>query len=302
MREFLLLAQTLSYSEAAERLFIAQSTLTRHVQALERELGGELLVRTPRRIALSAFGEQFLPFAGQLVQTEDAMRRTLAAARTGRERVAFDYGAGLSERAAALLREFRQAEPGIELVLWHSGECVQELRSGRCSFAVASEGQLPPGEFHEVERGVSRLMAAVPAEHPLAEREGVTLRDLAPWRIVIHHANAGPDGPFLAAWRAAGLQPKLLVSKSDAPLTDYVVANQDIAIGSKGILRSGRSAQIRLLAIEPPILCRNLIAYRRSPALTAAERRFLAFLLEHRAVFWGAEEEISAPAMQNPDF
>ena len=292
VREFLQLAHTLNYSEAAELLFISQSTLTRHVQMLERELGGELLQRTSRKIELTRYGAQFLPYAEQLVRTEDDLRRKLASERTGRERVVFDYGINISARAAALLREFREQHPKIDLILWHSGECVESLRNGRCSFAVASEGQLPPDEFCEAERGKSRLIAAVPVGHPLAEREFVTLQDLAPWRMVIHHAKAGQNGPFLAAWRAAGLQPKLYVTKSDAPLTDYVAANQDIAIVNEKSIRSRDLAMVCPVLIEPPIVTKDLVVYRKNPPLSEAEQEFLSFLLENSEAFYPDMENL----------
>ena len=50
IKEFVTLAECLSYSEAAERLFISQPSLTKHIQALERELGAALFVRTTRSI------------------------------------------------------------------------------------------------------------------------------------------------------------------------------------------------------------------------------------------------------------
>ena len=71
IREFVMLADCLNFSEAAERLFISQSSLSKHIRALERELGGELFVRTTRTIRLSEMGTVYLPYARKIADLCD---------------------------------------------------------------------------------------------------------------------------------------------------------------------------------------------------------------------------------------
>lgn len=63
IREFTVLARILNYSAAADELNISQSVLSKHILALERELGAELIDRSARKIALTGFGAEYLPFA-----------------------------------------------------------------------------------------------------------------------------------------------------------------------------------------------------------------------------------------------
>ena len=74
VKEFVVLANLCNYQEAAEALFMSQPTLTRHIQRLEKELGGRLFVRTTRRMRLSSFGKLFLPCAQELVCVEHSFR------------------------------------------------------------------------------------------------------------------------------------------------------------------------------------------------------------------------------------
>lgn len=71
LQEFVVLAEIQKFSAAAQKLHISQSTLSRHIQALEAELGCALFERTTREMALSACGTLYLPFAKRIVQTAD---------------------------------------------------------------------------------------------------------------------------------------------------------------------------------------------------------------------------------------
>ena len=67
IREFVFLANINNFQEAADALYISQSTLSRHIQSLENELQNKLFDRTTRSVQLSEFGKFFLPYAQELV-------------------------------------------------------------------------------------------------------------------------------------------------------------------------------------------------------------------------------------------
>ena len=60
IREFVVLAETGNYLEAADALFIAQSSLSRHIKSIELDLGSPLFDRTTRKVVLNGFGQAFL--------------------------------------------------------------------------------------------------------------------------------------------------------------------------------------------------------------------------------------------------
>jgi len=70
LKEFIALAETKNFWEAAERLFMNQSTLSKHIKALENDLGVELFRRTTRRVELTNYGYTFLPHANAIVKSE----------------------------------------------------------------------------------------------------------------------------------------------------------------------------------------------------------------------------------------
>ena len=64
--EFAILAQSRTFLDAAELLFMSQSTLSKHIMAMERELGCNLIDRSQRHVTLTAQGEALLPYAQKI--------------------------------------------------------------------------------------------------------------------------------------------------------------------------------------------------------------------------------------------
>jgi DNA-binding transcriptional LysR family regulator len=83
LRAAVTVARCGTFTQAAQELYMAQSTLSRQVLALERELGVTLFVRGPRSVALTDRGEAFMPQAEAVLRAvagaEAAVRKTASA-------------------------------------------------------------------------------------------------------------------------------------------------------------------------------------------------------------------------------
>ena len=78
MREFAVLAKKLNYIAAADALGTTQASLSRHVMAMEKELGFKLLERNTRNVDLTADGLRFLLYSEKTVSILDAFGDSLA--------------------------------------------------------------------------------------------------------------------------------------------------------------------------------------------------------------------------------
>src|SRR6266849_284134 len=83
LRAFVEVADAGHFGHAAEHLHLTQPALTQRIQALERELGLQLLERNAREVRLAPLGTVLLPHAQRLVQTEDQAIRDIKAYSTG---------------------------------------------------------------------------------------------------------------------------------------------------------------------------------------------------------------------------
>ena len=84
MREFKVLAEKRNFIAAAYELGTTQASLSRHVQAMEKELGFRLLERNTRNVELTIYGLRFLHYSEIAVGIQDAFSTALAEAFLGK--------------------------------------------------------------------------------------------------------------------------------------------------------------------------------------------------------------------------
>src|SRR5690349_5538990 len=119
LRYFIGIAEDLSFSHAAERLHVAQSALSRQIQALEYELKVQLFKRDKRGVSLTAAGEVFLARARKLViESQQASEAARGASRGELGHLEIGYISALSDGLIPrLMRQFRAKFPQVHLRL-----------------------------------------------------------------------------------------------------------------------------------------------------------------------------------------
>ncbi len=176
---FVAVAKTLNFGQAARALALSQPPLTRHIKALEAELGAELFHRTKRSVRLTDAGAALLPDAEAILQAVARLPATARAARageTGRLSIAFvsivDYSF-----LPGLLRNFAAAYPQVRVHLREATTDVQLkwLASGEIDLGIvlgplvdaASGGKAPETLVYQRLQAES-LVLALPDTHRMA--------------------------------------------------------------------------------------------------------------------------------------
>lgn len=189
IRYFLAVSETLNLTKAAERCNVAQPSLTRAIQALEAELGGELIRRERSLSHLTELGQRVLPMLRQCYETAVSAKSVAASIRTGEVvplSLALSHTIGLKAFEPAL-QELSRVFPGLQLKLYRGSrsEVADYLKSGIAELAIAG----PLGEAwprldvfplfdQPCELGTG-------LEHRLAAKDNVDFGDLASESLVI---------------------------------------------------------------------------------------------------------------------
>ena len=214
LRYFIAVAEELNFSRAAQRMHMAQPPLSAAIRQLERDLGVELFVRTTREVKLTDAGRAFLDGARRTLAdaeraAEDAKRA--AAGDLGRLRIAYSWSARF-ETLPALGRAFRASHPGVELLaqeMWNA-RMPPAFANGSIDLAVSLSPEIAAElEFAAIRK--ERLVAVLPAAHPLAGRAAIPLSALADEEFVVFPRDIAPRlrDAFMAIYRRAGFEPKV---------------------------------------------------------------------------------------------
>lgn len=142
LRTFLAVAQTLSFTQAAQRLGLRQSTVSQHVRKLEDAAGRRLFARDTHGVELTEDGEAMLGFARTILEANERAAGFFAGTRL-RGRLRF----GASEdfvltRMPEVLEGFRREHPEVdlELTVELSGTLHKLLAAGRLDLVLAKRG------------------------------------------------------------------------------------------------------------------------------------------------------------------
>lgn len=145
-------AQTRSFSRAAERCFSTQPTLSNGIAQLEQELGGKLFKRSTRKVELTDFGEQMLPLINDVLNSRDALQNAAEAYHNPEHKI---LRLGFSplvdmQRLELALSLYKQTHPKVSI---YFKECFlddlsERLETGQIDLQIIPAKTATNGEKH----------------------------------------------------------------------------------------------------------------------------------------------------------
>ncbi len=215
LRYFVAVAEELSFTRAASRLYVSQPSLSAQVRALERDVGAELLRRSTRRVELTAAGEALHEDALRLLAGLDAaMARARRAADTAASTLRVAYTASVGYQALPLILDELEAR-APELVVsanraW-STRVIDSVRLGDADMGLVREFTPAAGLTGELIR-LEPMAVFASARHHLAGRDEVRFADLAGETFVVVPQLLAPGFHDLVIelCRRAGYEPRVI--------------------------------------------------------------------------------------------
>lgn len=244
IRAFHAVAETGSFSAAALELGYAQSVVSHHVAALEREFGLTLVSRGTRPVRVTDAGARLLrhaaPLLGHVAAAEDELR-AVAGLRSGTLRMGAFLSACNSFLPAALAR-FEAAHPDVEVRVEQVEEpaALRRVRAGDLDLAVVwrlwqpSATERRDDGFDEVRLADDPYRVVLPAGHPLCRRRELRLVDLSGERFNVPPAS-GSTLPYRTMLHRlcseAGFEPHVAYVVQDVTVARaFVAAGLSVAL------------------------------------------------------------------------
>ena len=199
LRSFVAVAEELHFRRAAERLHLAQPSVSQQVRTLEASLGVQLLERDRRGVALTAAGAALLDEARDLLARADHAAAVAVAVGSGKQgslrlSLTRSLTGGI---AGAIADTFRSHYPDVDLDLNVGNTMlhVEQLHAGAIDVGFVRPPLGDPG-LEELELAREPLVCVLPKGHRLARRTTVTREDIAAEPLVWWPEEHGPG-----AWR-----------------------------------------------------------------------------------------------------
>lgn len=280
LQAFVILAEELHFTRAAERLGVAQPLVSQRIRRFEAELGHHVVERTTRAVKLTPAGEAALPHARRAVESSRLMAR--AAEQEGAPvlgSVVLGY-AGASSRPwlPAIARAVRREAAGVDLRLRsmvYAGSAPSLVAAGDLDIAFGRRPLTYTGLADRVFE-YERVLVGVPSDHRLAGLDQIDIHDLThqPWVMFPAQQGSSVRDMGLRLASRAGFTPSIVQEAPDSyTILGLVAAGVGITLTVSSVAHVETPGLAMVPLAGPPRYLTATLLHRRK--VTPATRAVL---------------------------
>lgn len=281
LKEFIVLSETGNYLEAADQLYISQSSLSRHIKALEDELGVTLFERTTRKVILNTPGSMFLPYARQIVGLHQKYQDDLY---TYKKNIQGTLSIGSipsmqQYNILDLVIRYEQKYPNYSLNMIEDDpiRLTTMVQNGELDMAFIRTISPVKAPFAAIEYTRDYLTAVVPVGHKLASKTTISLSDLKNENLLLLSTDTYMYQLCVNACHQAGFEPIIKhTSRRGENLLALVQKNMGIALLTRKPIQESQRTDIISINIAPEISTSISLIYRKDHSLSIPAREFLS--------------------------
>ncbi len=285
LKEFVTLADIGNYLEAADRLYISQSALSRHIKAMEEELGICLFDRSTRKISLTRFGELFYPYALKITDLRSQYQADL-----------FEYKKNISGtlsigsipamaqyKIVDLLVRFQKQYPQypLNLIENDSLKLIDMVYNNKLELAFIRSNVKDHPDFVQIPYAKDQLIAVMPASHPFAERASLRLPELASETILLLSSDTFMHQLCVGECCKSGFDPRIgYTGNRSENILAMVEKGAGIALLTRNPILPLKNRNLSIVKIEPQILTWISLIYRKDKKLSLPAEQFIDMMKE----------------------
>ena len=279
---FLSIVDTGSFSLAADEFYISQSSLSKKIIALEKELGIPLFNRSKRKVFLTTAGEAFLEHARKIDVAYNAMIVDLKEFKSDADSftvaaipVIAQYG------ITTYIAQFKEVYPNIPFTLEEMDglNILPALEEQRFDFAFTRHNFLDDEKFTCLEICKDKLMVVVSKKNQYAARSKISLQELSKDNFIVFDRVTDLHKLIIEECKKAGYDPIIFYSSHrKVSVFSLVGANIGLALIPSRVYDYHKHPDVIAIPLEEHIECNMVLAYLKSRRLPEVAKIFIDFL------------------------
>ena len=303
--EFIILAETGNYSEAAELLYISQATLSRHIQLIEKELGVQLFERTTRKVELNKFGNILLTYARQMVmlheQCNSVIRRNLS---INAETLNIGSTRSLAQyKITDIIAKFKRIRPASEVKIHRvestknqtgTQRSLEELRNRKCDLAFIRDTGEDDRDLVKIPYADDFLSVLIQTKHPFSKLNSISLHALKDKDFIFLEEGSHIYKLAKKACEDSGFEPRIIFTDSKPEnIVELVSKGLGTAIMMKRLATYLANPDVKTVDISPPVTSRINLCYLNKEELSEAATQFIDCAISIREMYKLRMEQLS---------
>ena len=201
IREFIVLAGCLNFTKAADTLFLAQPTISRHIALMEKELNLSLFIRNKHEVALTDAGRTFYDYASEIMEVWQELDVELEQFRSGKKKDGLRLGIlyyALTPYATPLLLNLAKNHPDIiiSLLSHQPASLLDALRNDRIDIGLTYRTEKPvEKDLMYEDIGWEKFALMTPVGSNFASLSSISILEMSGLKIALQH-----QAPKLSAY------------------------------------------------------------------------------------------------------
>lgn len=278
---FLAVVTTGSFSKAADELYTTQASISKHVIALEKELGFALFDRSKRKISLTQAGETFLKHARSLNADYQAMLADLSKYKSSPTFSIIAIPVIAQYGITSYVAQFKIAHPKLNFSLdeREAASILAALNNHQYDLAFIRDYTLDSETYSFLKIARDQLQLLVSKNHPLAGRKSVSLAELADENFIMFDKGTLVHELTVDACRQAGFEPRIFyASLRVESILGLVVSNSGIALMMEKIVSYHQPHDVVAIPLRETIESNLVLAWLKNKPLSQPARVFIEFM------------------------
>jgi LysR family transcriptional activator of glutamate synthase operon len=281
---FLSIVETGSFSAAADEHYISQSSLSKQIIALEKELEVSLFDRSKRKVFLTDAGEVFLEHAKQLNTTYKAVIADLNGCKSHQDSLSIAAIPVLTQYGiTSHIGQFRELYPHIQINLQELDglNILSALEERRFDLAITRQNYLNADRFEYTEISKDKLLVVVSKRNQHAIRSSISLKELHNDNFIVFDKVTDLHKLIMEECNRAGFDPTIFYSSHrKVSVFGLVGANIGIALMPVKIYEYHQHPDVVAIPLEENIECNLVLVYLKNRELPQSAKTFVDFAQE----------------------
>ena len=279
---FLSIVETGSFSAAADEHYISQSSLSKIIIGLEKELEVTLFDRSKRKVFLTEAGEAFLEHARKIDIAYKAMVVDLNGYKSDTDSFSIAAIPVLTQYGiTTYIAQFQDLHPDIHLSLEeiHGLNIFPALEERRFDLAFTRQNFLDPEKFTNLKIRKDKLLVVVSKKNRHATRSSISIKELSDDNFIVFDRVTDLHQLIMDECKKVGFEPRIFYSSHrKVSVFGLVGANIGLALMPSQIYEYHKHPDVIAVPLVEDIKCDIVLAYLKNKKLPGSARIFIDFL------------------------
>lgn len=279
---FIAIVENDTFFDAACEMNISQSSLSKQIMKLEKELDLTLFDRTTRSATLTQAGEFFYNEAKQLIEHYKLTLENIQIFKSLHENKLHIAVLPIQTQynLNALFNSFRKENPDIELQITEveDDRLIEGISKNEYDLIIARETMFDKSQFKTYQLAKDELIAAISSEHKLSQRDKLTLDDIKNENFILMNPYTSIYQLCINKLKENNIDANIIRTARTESIIGSVAINEGISLLPKSNFEVFHQKNINTISLEPQIALSVVLAKHKKTASNIAIKEFIKFV------------------------